>query len=159
MRGHPNRTPEQVRGRLAGLPTETERITTFGAVLRQTGLDELPQIMNIVRGEMQLIGVRPVPQEEHDLFPKDVAKIYNHHKPGLFDVTLAPRQSKGGLEDKLERIRAAEKILDRLKELELKKENIKRAAVITRLLLTIYVRKLTDPEHFKVVRDKLKHLF
>ena len=39
---------------------DAERLTTFGCVLRRTGLDELPQLVNILRGEMSFIGPRPL---------------------------------------------------------------------------------------------------
>lgn len=59
------------------------RVTPIGAFLRRTSLDELPQIFNVLRGEMSLVGPRPVIQEELDKYYGEVAKLYCSIKPGI----------------------------------------------------------------------------
>ncbi len=58
------------------------RITTVGKILRRTSLDELPQIWNVVKGEMSLIGPRPIVKEEIALYGDDI-EIYKQVLPGI----------------------------------------------------------------------------
>ena len=59
------------------------RITKVGSFLRKTSLDELPQIFNVLRGEMNFVGPRPVVQKEIDKYYKDNAVYYYMVKPGI----------------------------------------------------------------------------
>lgn len=61
---------------------EDPRITRLGAFLRRTSIDELPQLWNVVRGEMSLVGPRPVLAEELAEYGP-YASAYRMAKPGL----------------------------------------------------------------------------
>ncbi|MBP1842744.1 exopolysaccharide production protein ExoY [Rhizobium petrolearium] len=58
------------------------RVTVVGTVLRKLSLDELPQLINIVRGEMSVVGPRPVVDEELNLYDS-FAAYYLRTRPGL----------------------------------------------------------------------------
>lgn len=58
------------------------RITPIGHVLRKSSLDELPQLINIVRGEMSIVGPRPIVDEEIEKYG-DAASAYFAVRPGL----------------------------------------------------------------------------
>jgi exopolysaccharide production protein ExoY len=58
------------------------RVTTIGRFLRRTSLDELPQIWNVIRGEMSLVGPRPVVREELFRYGRN-SLIYTSALPGI----------------------------------------------------------------------------
>ncbi|HZR35825.1 MAG TPA: sugar transferase [Nevskia sp.] len=61
------------------------RVTAVGAFLRRTSLDELPQLWNVLKGEMSLVGPRPIVRDELSRYGR-AARYYLSLKPGLTGV-------------------------------------------------------------------------
>lgn len=59
------------------------RVTRLGAFLRRTSLDELPQLWNILRGEMSFVGPRPVLPDEINRYQEGERKLFHSVPPGL----------------------------------------------------------------------------
>src|SRR5690554_6818042 len=64
------------------LLSDAERLTSIGAFVRKTSLDEIPQLINVLKGEMSLIGPRPLRTYYLPLY-NDVQKKRHNVKPGI----------------------------------------------------------------------------
>ncbi len=63
------------------------RVLPVGKVLRKSKINELPQLFNILFGDMSIIGPRPLAGAEVDMYPDDVrALVYDNNKPGLTGI-------------------------------------------------------------------------
>lgn len=74
--------------KLGGPSTSADdpRLTKFGKFLKKHNLDELPQLINILKGEMSFVGPRPDVPSEVETYPSDARKIILSVKPGLTDL-------------------------------------------------------------------------
>ncbi|KQQ70678.1 exopolysaccharide biosynthesis protein [Rhizobium sp. Leaf321] len=79
LRNNPHAAEEW---RLTRKLKDDPRVTSVGKVLRKLSLDELPQLLNIVRGEMSVVGPRPVVDEELKVYDA-FAVYYLRTRPGL----------------------------------------------------------------------------
>ena len=59
------------------------RVNTIGALLRKTWLDELPMVINMLKGEMKLVGVRPLSRQFFGLYTPEMQELRTRTKPGL----------------------------------------------------------------------------
>lgn len=76
------RTMTDERGSDGNLLPDAERLTTFGRFLRATSLDELPELWNVLKGDMSLVGPRPLLMEYVPLYSKDQARRHEV-RPGV----------------------------------------------------------------------------
>lgn len=89
------------RTMLGGDGPDDERLTRFGAKLRATSLDELPELVNIVRGEMSLVGPRPLLVEYLPLY-SDRQRRRHEARPGLTGLAQASGRNELDWDDRLE---------------------------------------------------------
>lgn len=80
--------------------TNDPRISRLGHFLRMTTLDELPQLFNVIRGDMSLVGPRPVVPPELEKFGSDQA-IYLYMKPGCAGLWQCSGRSELTYEDRV----------------------------------------------------------
>ncbi|QYY27673.1 MULTISPECIES: sugar transferase [Cupriavidus] len=76
------RTMTNARGADGELLPDPDRLTSFGAFLRATSLDELPELWNVLKGEMSLVGPRPLLMEYLPLYSQEQARRHDV-RPGI----------------------------------------------------------------------------
>lgn len=95
-------TPEQKEEFEKNFKLENDpRVTKIGNFLRKTSLDELPQILNILKGELSIIGPRPIVQDELEKYEDNKEKFLSV-KPGLTGYWAANGRSDTSYEERIQ---------------------------------------------------------
>lgn len=82
-----------------GLVADEQRLTRFGRVLRSTSLDELPSLWNVLRGDMSLVGPRPLLVEYLPLYSREQARRHEV-RPGVTGLAQISGRNALSWEDK-----------------------------------------------------------
>ena len=77
------------------------RVTKLGKFLRKTSLDEIPQILNVLKGDMSLIGPRPDPLDWIDKY-KEEEKAFLNVKPGITGYSQAYFRNSADAQEKID---------------------------------------------------------
>lgn len=77
------------------------RVTKLGKLLRKTSLDEIPQILNVLKGDMSLIGPRPDPPDWIDKY-KEEEKVFLNVKPGITGYSQAYFRNSADAQEKID---------------------------------------------------------
>jgi exopolysaccharide biosynthesis polyprenyl glycosylphosphotransferase len=81
--------------------TNDPRITRFGNFLRKTSLDELPQLFNVLKGDLSLVGPRPILPQEADFAPNRTALLHSV-KSGVTGLWQVSGRSELSFDDRIE---------------------------------------------------------
>ncbi|MGQ1890963.1 sugar transferase [Thermophagus sp. OGC60D27] len=93
-----------------GKPANDFRVASWGKIYRKYWLDELPQLINVLKGELNIVGVRPLSRTRFNELPEDLQKLRVRFKPGCIPpyVALLMPDAEGNIE--AERIYLSEKL-------------------------------------------------
>ena len=78
---------------------DSERLTPFGKMLRSTSLDEMPELWNVIKGDMSVVGPRPLLAEYLPLYTAEQAKRH-HVRPGMTGHAQVNGRNAIGWEEK-----------------------------------------------------------
>ncbi|MGG4040956.1 sugar transferase [Bacillus smithii] len=76
------------------------RVTKVGKILRKTSIDEIPQIINVLKGDMSFVGPRPSPLGNKDIYPKEYFRKFEV-RPGITGYNQALLRNKSTMEQRV----------------------------------------------------------
>ncbi len=85
------------------------RVTAWGRFMRKYWLDELPQIINVIKGELNLVGIRPISESGLKRFNKEFLSVRQQYKPGCIPPYVALKMQNINEYEQSERIYISEK--------------------------------------------------
>ncbi len=95
------RTMTDERDESGSLLPDADRLTRLGRFLRKTSIDELPQLWNVLKGGMSLVGPRPLPLAYLDLYTSEQARRHNV-PPGIMGWTAIQGRCSNSWEQRFE---------------------------------------------------------
>ncbi len=84
---------------ISGKFKDDYRVTTLGRLLRKFWLDELPMLINVMKGDMKIVGVRPLSNHYYNLYAPELQKMRIKFKPGLIPPYYAQFPTPSSLEE------------------------------------------------------------
>lgn len=113
------------------------RVTKIGRFLRKTKIDELPQLFNILKGEMSIVGPRPEVPEWVERYPEEMRQSVLSVRPGLSDLASLEFRNE---EELLEKSKNPEEYYQTVllpRKLSLQKEYVEKSGMRTDLLIIL----------------------
>ena len=93
------KTMTNARDKEGNLLPDSERLTTAGKFIRRTSLDEIPQLLNVLKGDMSLVGPRPEVPEYVRAYPERDRETVLSVRPGLTDYAALEFKKESELLD------------------------------------------------------------
>lgn len=98
---HKFRTMTDERDESGELLSDEVRLTSFGKILRSTSLDELPELLNIIKGDMAVVGPRPLLVKYLDRY-SPIQRRRQEVRPGLTGLAMSTVRNSAGWDKKFE---------------------------------------------------------
>lgn len=120
---------------------DDKRITRIGSFLRRSSLDELPQLVNVLKGDMSLVGPRPHPTALNDTFAPRIDRYWDRHlvRPGLTGLAQI-RGYRGPTDTHVKMLRRVQSDIDYIENWSLWKD--------IKIILATPIALITDKNAF-----------